>query len=145
MNSQAIKQPLPIFVYGTLMLGQPNDYIWQDAIARIESAFLPEGCLYDNGYYPVLTKEPYGRVKGQLIHLKQDQYEHILARLDALEGFDPASPQDSVFTRASISVITRHGESVDAWTYTGNKEQLRGLPIIEQGDWIAYHTGRSAV
>jgi gamma-glutamylcyclotransferase (GGCT)/AIG2-like uncharacterized protein YtfP len=144
MNSQATVQPLPIFVYGTLMIGQPNDYIWEDSIDRVEDAYFDNGCLYDLGYYPVMTEEPHYRIKGQLIHVKQDKFAIIIARLDALEGFDPESPLESVFMRICSAVTSLNAEILDAWTYVGHSEHLQGLPVIEQGDWVAYTTGRSA-
>ncbi len=59
MNSYA-PEPLPFFVYGTLLPGQPNDELWADSIIKIEAAFLDNSHIYDMGYYPMLVAQSGG-------------------------------------------------------------------------------------
>ena len=54
MNRHAPEQ-LPFFVYGTLLPGQPNDDLWGDGIAQVETAVLDDSHIYDMGYYPMLV------------------------------------------------------------------------------------------
>lgn len=142
MNSEATTQPLPIFVYGTLMIGQPNDYMWQDCVQSIESASINDCRLYDFGYYPVMIRKEGGRVVGQLVRLEKECYSQIIQNLDFLEGFDYKHPDKSNFQRLRVQVSTHKGERIEAWTYVGVGRHVQNLPLIEDGDWVKHIAGK---
>ncbi len=142
MNSEATTQPPPIFVYGTLLPGQPNDYIWQDCAQAVERAFATGCCLYDFGSYPVMIEGGRGRVVGQLIYLNRACYSQTIQNLDFLEGFDPQHPGDSNFRRVMLKVTRPNGEKVAAWAYIGKREHMKNLPLIEHGDWAKFFAGK---
>ncbi|MFL7838311.1 MAG: gamma-glutamylcyclotransferase family protein [Candidatus Promineifilaceae bacterium] len=143
MNSQATTQPLPFFVYGTLMIGQPNDYKWRDCIQSFESAFIKDCRLFDFGYYPIMTNGDGGSVVGQIINLKKECYIQILQDLDFLEGFDPDHPENSNFLRIRARVVTTAGGELEAWTYVGKGSKVQNLLPIESGDWAKHMTEKS--
>ena len=84
MISQSIH--LPFFVYGTLLPGQPNYYLWREAIERVRPAVLPRSCLYDLGCYPMLVDAPDGEVRGLVVTIRPSSYRAAVALLDQLEG-----------------------------------------------------------
>ena len=135
MDSEATGQTLPIFVYGTLMIGQPNDYVWQECIESFESAIINDFRIFDFGYYPVMAEEEGGKVLGQLVRLEGTCYSRTIQNLDFLEGFNPKHPHQSNFRRIRVFVSTDKGENIEAWAYIGWKSTVRKLPLIEHGDW----------
>ncbi len=127
---------LPIFVYGTLLPGQPNAYLWGDSVVAVASAEIPNAILFDMGYYPMLI-EGQGRVRGVLMHVSDAHYEAVVTRLDALESYDPADPDASEYVRAARQVDTAEG-SVQAWVYIGQARLVKGRFQVDDGDWLAY-------
>ena len=99
MNSDATTQTLLIFIYRTLMIGQPNDFIWQDSIHRIAAAFITNCCLYDLGYYPMMITKPGRKVVGRLVRLVKDQFSQVIQKLEHLEGHTPDLPKEADFRR----------------------------------------------
>jgi gamma-glutamylcyclotransferase (GGCT)/AIG2-like uncharacterized protein YtfP len=138
MISEATTQLLPIFVYGTLMPGQPNDYLWQGCSQSVEGAYISGCYLYDFGYYPVMIKGGGGRVVGQLIHLKKECYSQTIQVLDCLEGYDSQHPTDSNFQRVRSEVSRPNGENLEAWAYFGVLKNINNSPLIENGDWAKH-------
>jgi gamma-glutamylcyclotransferase (GGCT)/AIG2-like uncharacterized protein YtfP len=145
MNSQATTQPLPFFVYGTLMIGQPNETKWQDCVQRFEKASIDNCRLFDVGHYPMMLIGKGGKVFGQLVRLRNECYSHILQELDFLEGFDPNHPKDSNFLRVRAQIKTHAGEKLEAWTYVGVETTARNLPLIEHGDWAKHVAGANEI
>lgn len=128
----------PFFVYGTLLPGQPNAFLWQGFEVRAEKAHLDNGRLHDMGGYPMLVEGRAGSVKGQLITIKRDFYEVVLNRLDFLEGFDPLRPHASGYRRVVREVVGENGRTAAAWVYLGRAELVNGRATIPHGNWIAY-------
>ena len=128
----------PFFVYGTLLPGQPNDYLWGDAITKTETAVFPNGILFDMGHYPMMIEQPDSRVQGRLITVKPASYATIVANLDALEGYDPAQPQTSPYRRVERAVLLENGRSASAWLYLGHPRYVVGLLPMKSNDWIAH-------
>lgn len=142
MSSEATTQFLPIFVYGTLMVGQPNDYMWQGCSQSVDYAYITGCYLFDFGYYPVMLKGGGGRVVGQIIHLKKECYSQTIQNLDFLEGYDPRHPADSNFQRVRVEVSRLNGDNLEAWAYFGVGKNINNFPLIENGDWAKYISGR---
>jgi len=138
MSSDATTQPLPIFVYGTLMIGQPNDYMWQETVRSFEAAFIIDHCLYDLGYFPMMIENPGRKVVGQLVRLEKHRFSQIIQNLDFLEGFDPDHPQGSDFRRVQLQASSPTGDKIVAWTYVGNETRVQTLPVVQCGDWAKH-------
>lgn len=138
MDVKSTPDPLPFFVYGTLLPGQPNAHLWGDGLVAEQAARLPNGRLYDCGAFPMLVEEGEEAVSGSLIAVQPELYPAILARLDALEGYDPAEPNASAYRRVSRDVITADGRRQTAWVYVGHAAALPGMAPIPGGDWRRY-------
>lgn len=144
MNGDAMQPELPVFVYGTLLPEQPNAHVWGGGIAALEPAVLERACLYDMGHYPMLVEEGAGRVTGALVTVRSQTYTAVLARLDDLEGFDPAQPEASAYRRLQRDVVLVDGRRVTAWVYVGGAPYVQDCERIEGGDWAAYVHERQA-
>ena len=116
-----------LFVYGTL---HPDR-----APAEVRAAVLQlrligpatiRGELRDLGEYPALL--PHSRrgvVTGTLFALPDDPA--VLNALDAYEGYDPRSPETSLFLRRKRTVTLHDGRRERHWVYVYNRE----LPAAE--------------
>jgi len=130
--------PLPFFVYGTLLPGQPNEELWEGSIINVETAFLDNSCIYDMGFYPMLVSQNDGVVTGKLITVYELAYEKILSRLDALEEFDPSQPERSTYLRRQRRVRTITGREANAWVYEGDLDLVNEMSQIASGDWLEH-------
>lgn len=136
----------PFFVYGTLLPGQPNAFLWQGTTIAQQSATLAGCTLYDMGSYPMLVETGDEQVHGTLLHITEAAYVAVLARLDELEGCTPSQSEDIGYSRVIRTVqmendSTEHGRNgrfQSAWVYIGQPATVRGLPPIPGGDWAAY-------
>ena len=133
-------QQLPFFVYGTLLLGQPNDFYWGDSVIKAQPAALSGMVLYAFPEFPMMveTEAADSYVQGQLIWVEPDRYATILAAVDALEGFDPADHEHSLYIRSQQIVEAADGLNVNAWAYVGKRLLVRGLSVVPNGDWEEY-------
>lgn len=131
----------PIFVYGTLMIGQPNEWLWHNCVQRVETAYIEGGVLLDLGFYPILLEQKEGRVTGQLIRITPTSYYAIMHNLDLLEGYDAQHPDHSFYRRVRRTVIAQESGVEEAWVYVGNLPQMFDWPVIVCGDWAQYVDG----
>lgn len=139
MKNQPEINRLPFFVYGTLLPGQPNDYLWGESIVAKKPATFTSGRLYDMGSYPMLVEsEEGGCVRGMLITVRAVDSDIVMARLDDLEGYDPARPDEDGYRRVQRTVQTADARSVTAWVYLGQAHTAANRPLIESGNWTAY-------
>jgi gamma-glutamylcyclotransferase (GGCT)/AIG2-like uncharacterized protein YtfP len=129
---------LPFFVYGTLLPDQPNFHYWDNKILAIETAVFPNGRIYDFGNYPMLIEAGDTAVIGKLISINIADYQTILTRLDELEGYNPAQPNESSYIREKREVQGRNGRVHNAWVYIGQYQFQPSIPNIKDGDWITY-------
>jgi len=134
----------PVFVYGTLLPGQPNSWIWDGSDKEYRAAIFPNGRLFDLGHYPVLVEAEAGLVHGKLITVDSDRYLPTLHRLDALEGYDPSSPVAGDFRRVIRQVRLADNSSEMAWVYLGRKLPEHKAVEIKSGDWLAYSAAKQA-
>ncbi len=131
--------PLPFFVYGTLLPDQPNFFVWGEDIAHLEPATFYGGRLYDMGFYPMLiAAEADTAVSGQLITPLPAQYQAVCQRLDELEGYDPDQPESSDYQRKQVEVVVGDGRSQNAWVYLGQPQFVTDKPEVPNGRWAAY-------
>jgi gamma-glutamylcyclotransferase (GGCT)/AIG2-like uncharacterized protein YtfP len=61
----------------------------------------------------------------------------VLGALDEVEGYSPAEPEASLYTRRLTPVTLDNGEVVDAWAYFYNAP-LGRAERIESGDYLEH-------
>ncbi len=132
------RRPLPFFVYGTLLPGQPNAYLWHGCVTKIAQAILTNAQLYDMGYFPMLVDAADSYVNGMVLTIRPADYQAVLARLDHLEGFRPDNPENSAYRRVCRKVRLSNGRWRAAWVYLGQPQHVAGRPIVPQGNWATY-------
>ncbi|GAB2843036.1 gamma-glutamylcyclotransferase [Streptomyces deserti] len=133
---------LPFFVYGTLRPGEVNHDLFLRGRTRSEEpGRLLGAVLYDGPGYPYAVEEPGGTVSGELVTALPEAYGALLAELDRLEEYAPASPRN-LYERVEREVLRdADGTPVRAWVYiaapaVAARLRSRGKPI-EGGDWRA--------
>lgn len=129
---------LPFFVYGTLLPGQPNYYLWSDNIVEQKPAVFSDGRLFDLGAYPMLIEGDGGPVVGQLVSIRPADYPLVLRRLDELEGYDPQNPENSDYRRHERFVHLEDGRKKNAWIYLGHQVATAKASVIPSGNWLTH-------
>lgn len=109
----------PLFVYGTLMQGEPNHGLLRTARFAAEDS-LQGAHLYDLGPYPMLLQGP-GQVYG----------ERYLIPLNLLPAIDDLEDHPEVYHRQWLQLVS--GEP--AWVYVGQPQFTQGCPVISTGQW----------
>jgi gamma-glutamylaminecyclotransferase len=116
----------PVFVYGSLMSGQPNHHLLSGAESvgpdrTQDRAFR----MVDVGGFPAADTGGREWVHGELYRVD----DATLARLDRLEG------HPTLYRRRRV----RLGWGEDAWIYLSPKLAARGdRPTVPDGDWSEY-------
>lgn len=119
------------FFYGTLMRPRlapgPLAQALRDATPR-GTGRVP-GRLFHLGGYPGGVPDPAAdtRIVGEVFDLPDSP--ELLQTLDAYEGFDPESPDRSLFRRCELDVALDSGGSTRCWIYAFHGE-TRGAPRI---------------
>ena len=129
-----------VFFYGTLMtpFNRPGR-------RRIEEhlAFKGRGsittALFDLGIYPAAVPAPDARVRGEVYEMTDPLV--VLQALDEIEGYRPAEPDASLYTRLLTPVALDEGGMVEAWTYFYNAPLGRAERIVS-GDYLEYLKAR---
>ncbi len=133
-----------LFVYGTL-LPELAPAGMQKIVRQLE--FINAGCvggrLYDLGEYPgaVIDTASESVIIGKLFRLPEPM--EVLARLDEYEGFDQASPDDSLFRRVSGEVTLAGARKIAGWIYVLNRCRTDAV-LIPDGNylnWLASKRG----
>jgi len=111
-----------VFVYGTLLSGEPNHHRHL-ASARLlgEARTPPEFTLYHLGFYPGLVRVGHHAVVGEVYEVD----EPTLAALDYLES------HPRFYVRTAIRLAS--GDEVEAYLLT--VEQVAGRSVIASGNW----------
>ncbi|NYV76713.1 gamma-glutamylcyclotransferase [Streptomyces sp. UH6] len=151
---------LPVFVYGTLRPGglYHPDFLLGRTTAE-EPATLRGAVLHEGPGYPYALEDTHtgtdtatgggtGRdgdavatvVRGELMMLREDGYEQVLAALDRLEDHRPGDPS-SLYLRVVREVTrTADGAPVAAWVYLAAPRLAARLRaearIVTSGDWF---------
>jgi gamma-glutamylaminecyclotransferase len=124
------RAPARVFVYGTLLAGEPNHRLLAGARlvaeARTEAAFE----LRDLGAFPALVRGGEGAVAGEVYEVDGP----TLAALDRLEG------HPRFYRRTPITL--EDGTAVE--TYLLAPAQAAGHPVIDSGSWRARRRERRA-
>jgi gamma-glutamylaminecyclotransferase len=116
-----------LFVYGTLLRGEPNHPQLSDAsfVRRTRTAAAYE--LVDLGGYPALLEDGESAISGEVYEVDAE----LLARLDAFEEVP------ELYERKPIDLIDG---SVDA--YVMSRDRASGAPRITDGGWLEQRPGR---
>ena len=126
---------MKVFVYGTLMDREPNNFLLgDDAVWLGKGETKPIYTLYDLKYFPALAFGGDTSVKGEVYEVS----EKSLNKLDQLEGYEPKSPGKGFYNRQLILVRLKDRD-IAALTYfldeAPTNVQGRVRPIIPSGDW----------
>jgi gamma-glutamylcyclotransferase (GGCT)/AIG2-like uncharacterized protein YtfP len=126
-----------VFFYGTLMtpFNRPgrqrvNAQMSFRGRGRISAA------LFDLGIYPAAIPSDDGSlVSGEVYELLDAPA--VLATLDEIEGYRPAEPERSLYTRVLTDVAVDSGGTVQAWAYFYNAPLGRAQRIAS-GDYLEH-------
>lgn len=115
--------PTRVFVYGTLLAGEPNHRLLVGARLVAAARTKPVFELRDLGGFPGLVRGGAHAVANEVYEVD----EPTLAALDRLEG------HPRFYRRSRIALDG--GATVE--TYLLAPEQVEGLPVIDSGSWRA--------
>ena len=129
-----------IFFYGTLMapFNRPGRI-------RVDSQLTFKGhgsigaALFDLGLYPAAVSADNARVRGEVYEMANAAV--ALPVLDEIEGYRPAEPDASLYSRRLTPVTLDDGRIVAAWAYFYNA-RLEHAERIDSGDYLQYLKGR---
>ena len=110
-----------VFVYGTLLRGEPNHGLLRRARLWGIGITHPVHRLVDLGGYPALVRGGDTSVRGEVFQVDDE----TLRRMDQLEG------HPEYYVRAPIELL----DGLVAETYFLAEEDATGCPVIEGGDW----------
>ena len=118
-----------IFVYGTLLSGEPNHYLLSDAEFIKTALTQPEYELVDiNGHFPAMVSGGSTAVKGEVYNINK----RTLALIDRLEG------HPNFYKRIKISL--QNGTSVK--TYLLDFVKAGSYSRIDSGDWRVWNRAK---
>jgi gamma-glutamylaminecyclotransferase len=117
-----------LFVYGTLMRGEPNSQVMSGSSFVGTAATVATYRLVALSEYPGLLAGGQTSVKGELYLVDQQ----LLAALDGVEGC-PA-----LFQRGEVELVG----GGKAAAYLGADPSFASAPTISGGDWREYRSGR---
>lgn len=125
-----------VFFYGTLMRAfQRPGRSRIDQHLRFVGLGSIQAALFDLGIYPAATPATDSQVRGELHELLQPAA--VLPELDEIEGYRPAEPESSLYTRVKTRVGLDDGSSVEAWVYFYNAP-LGQAERIPSGDYLEH-------
>jgi gamma-glutamylcyclotransferase (GGCT)/AIG2-like uncharacterized protein YtfP len=126
-----------VFFYGTLMT--PFNRPGRQRV-NAKMAFTGRGrisaALFDLGIYPAAIPSDDGStVRGEVYEMLDPP--SVLATLDEIEGYRPAEPERSLYTRILTDVAVEDGRTVQAWAYFYNAPLGRAQRIAS-GDYLEH-------
>jgi gamma-glutamylaminecyclotransferase len=113
-----------VFVYGTLLAGEPNHRLLVRARLVVEAQTQPGFQLRDLGAFPGLVRGGEHAVTGEVYEVDQP----TLAANDRLEG------HPSFYRRTRVALDD--GATVE--TYLLSPQQVVGRAVIDSGNWRAH-------
>jgi len=125
-----------VFFYGTLMSGfeRPGRSRIDPKLTAVGRGSI-KATLFDLGIYPAAIPASDERVLGE-VHRMSDA-DAVLTALDEIEGYAPAQPDASLYTRVETPVTFEDGHVEPAWAYFYNAP-LGGAQRIESGDYLEH-------
>ena len=137
----AVPAPRHIFFYGTLMRGFPlRERSGIEGWVRFAGHGAVGGGLFDLGPYPGLI-EADGSVRGEAYALVASA--PLLARVDAIEHFDPSDPATSEYLRRAVACRLDDGRVIDVWVYVYNRS-IAAAERVTGGDYRRHVARRRA-
>jgi len=118
-----------VFVYGTLLAGEPNHRLLANAELVGAAVTKPVFALADLGFFPAMVEGGDSAVRGEVYEVDSP----TLARLDVLEG------HPRFYKRRQVVLA----DGTTAETYVLSPEQAAGRPTISSGDWRARQGAKS--
>jgi gamma-glutamylcyclotransferase (GGCT)/AIG2-like uncharacterized protein YtfP len=129
MRNTNTPDPLPHFVYVTLLTDQPAHYLIAASIVQSAAASVAGLALYSVGRYPIAVPGA-GQVIGEVHWLQPTNYTALLQELEAYEG-----PE---YTRTRWLAQLADERQLAVWVFTGEPAAAQHLPVITTGDWRAW-------
>ena len=117
-----------VFVYGTLLAGEPNHRLLASAKLVARARTKPAFNLYDLGAFPGLVRGGSHAVVGEVYEVDKP----TLAALDRLEGH----PRFYLRTRIALD------DGALVQTYLLTPEQVEGYRVIVSGNWRRKETSK---
>src|SRR4029077_14077418 len=87
------------------------------------------------GIYPAAVPAADSRVRGEVFEMVDAP--SVLAALDRIEGYRPAEPERSLYTRVQVRATLDDGRTENVWVYFYNAP-LGRAPRIASGDYIEH-------
>ncbi len=130
-SDECAPSPDALFVYGTLMQGQPRHDLLERFGPRSIEAAQVRGRLVEVDWYPGLIVEESGFVHGELVYF--ERLDALFAELDPYEDFAGYDATDSLYFRGLLRAKTQTRDAL-CWSYVfvGSTD---GLRVVESGDW----------
>jgi len=129
---------LPFFVYGTLIPGQPNYYLWKDSIVTTKKGLIKNYQLFDMGHYPMITESNGKNVSGMLMYIKTEDYDQMTKIIDNLEGYNPEKHGSSAYNREIREIELEDGKLEKAWIYIGSEKYIKKENAVKDGNWVKH-------
>ena len=126
-----------VFFYGTLMtpFNRPGSQRVNPQMSFAGRGSI-RAALFDLGIYPAAVPTNDGStVWGEVYQLLDPAL--VLASLDEIEGYRPAEPERSLYTRVLTDVALEDGETIQAWAYFYNAP-LGRAQRIESGNYLEH-------
>jgi gamma-glutamylaminecyclotransferase len=124
------RRPMRVFVYGTLLAGEPNHHLLDGQQLVGEARTRARFCLVNLGPFPALVAGGEVAVRGEVYEVDAS----TLAALDRLEGYP------GFYTRQPVHL---DGEATgEALAYLLAPDRVAGSPEIPNGDWKAWRKER---
>ena len=130
-----------VFFYGTLMA--PFNRPGRQSITpklTFEGRGTISAALFDLGIYPAAIPTDDGSVVWGEVYVTSDP-QSVLAALDEIEGYRPAEPERSLYTRVITNVTLENGQAEQAWAYFYNAP-LGHAQRIASGDYLQFLKSR---
>lgn len=144
-----VRDPMPVFVYGTLRPGEGN-YSWalNGRTINEQDGFLAGTSMYSNGGFPYVIEHTEGKgVTGTLVDIDPDVLNSVMSDLDSLEGTNYGDEVPGVgkindrnhYNRVARLIEMKDGSMVKAWVYLPPAEDNDGIMArhryVTSGDW----------
>ena len=126
-----------VFFYGTLMspFNRPGRQRITPKLTYTGRGSM-RAALFDLGIYPAaIPVEDDSKVWGEVYETNDPP--SVLAVLDEIEGYRPAEPERSLYTRVQTDVTLEDGRIVKAWVYFYNAPLGRAQRIAS-GDYLEH-------
>ena len=125
-----------VFFYGTLRTGfNRTTRAGLDDFLKFVGHASISGKLFDLGIYPAAVPATGSQVFGEVFEMVDAP--KVLAALDRIEGYRPAEPERSLYTRVQVPAAMDDGRTEQVWIYFYNAPLGRASRIAS-GDYIEH-------